>query len=88
MRMVRVPFGTVNVRHLRRLPEWGGPAGASRGHRCCFFDGESPELFAKPPVIEKVALLAAKLPEADISKWRMAAWKSDGWSCRAVARRL
>ena len=33
----------------------------------------APELLAKPPVIEKVDVLAAKLPEAKLQKERMAA---------------
>jgi quinol monooxygenase YgiN len=34
---------------------------------------KAPELLAKPPVIEKVDVLAAKLPEAKLLKERMAA---------------
>ncbi len=34
---------------------------------------KAPELLAKPPVIEKVEVLAAKLPEAILSKVRKAA---------------
>ena len=34
---------------------------------------KAPELLAKPPVIEKVDVLAAKLPEAGLSKERRAA---------------
>jgi quinol monooxygenase YgiN len=34
---------------------------------------KAPELLAKPPVIEKVDVLAAKLPEAKLPKERMAA---------------
>ena len=34
---------------------------------------KAPELFAKPPVIERVDVLAAKLPEAGVSKVKMAA---------------
>jgi len=34
---------------------------------------KAPELLAKPPVIEKVDVLAAKLPEAKLFKERMAA---------------
>jgi hypothetical protein len=34
---------------------------------------KAPELLAKPPVIERVDVLAAKLPEAILSKVRKAA---------------
>jgi hypothetical protein len=58
IRMSQSTFGIFDA-----FPDESGTSGPSLRESCCGSDGESSELLAQPPAIEKVDVLAAKLRE-------------------------
>jgi quinol monooxygenase YgiN len=55
------------------FPDENGREAHLKGRVAAALMSKAPDLLAKPPVIEKVDVLAAKLPEGKISKERKAA---------------
>jgi hypothetical protein len=61
--VVRHPPWTGNIRDFDAFPDESGRQAHLSGRVAAALIAKAPELFAKQPVIEKVDVLAAKLPQ-------------------------